>query len=429
MCVGKDSNDLVIYNKDGKQTQRDGKVLWKAGSTEPLNWAQGAPEFILHNDGNAIFRARGQMIWAALDNLAAGSSMAGWGTTDYLNPGQKLKFGQTLSRQSSRAEDGSYTFGIDQNGGIFIDRAKGSATRMWSSGSDTAVPRTAWKSLEDERTSVDVFVFERRISSPTLDGKLRFTGKEKCVDTSLVADAVAHAYTTCYEALRWNEIDKYDDTMSKNRTTSTTRKLSHQSINTAGKDSESIIVSGDKDISPAVGHITRLGFPVSVWGWEDGMTHIYEEEEQFSDVRVNLLDEFMEDISYQTKTPDDRLPEGEPHYFASDNDNENEWQTPTTTRTQHRRNHSSPSYSNSFTKRCAYRRYCQHGTSCTFQHTQVELQQFTNSKPLKLRKNVLCDNQPCWRTKERCNFAHGREDLFCPTCEGSGHVMEKCHLA
>jgi hypothetical protein len=177
LCFDRDANDLVVYNKDGKQTHRDGKLLWKAGNTNPFGWTK--TEFIMQDDGNAVFYMKGDVVWSARDNLASGSVMfaappnnptpkpnpapapnpkpqpqpqgggAGGGTSDWtkggentncLRPGQVLKYGQDLISDVLR----KFSFGIDYQGLLYVRRAQGSPSVIWTSGTDTAVAKTAY---------------------------------------------------------------------------------------------------------------------------------------------------------------------------------------------------------------------------------------------------------------------------------------------
>lgn len=169
MRLDKDLNDLVIYNKDGKQSQREGKVLWQAGNDRPFNW-NGATEFIMQDDGNAVFYMQGVAKWAAKDFLVekkapdpapkpadppktsqptgggggggAPPIVEGGDGTNFLKVNQKLKFGESLITDPTRRN--GYNFSIDYRGLLAVSRDSGSPRTIWTGGTDNAVSRTAF---------------------------------------------------------------------------------------------------------------------------------------------------------------------------------------------------------------------------------------------------------------------------------------------
>lgn len=142
MCFDKDNNDLMIYNKDGKQ--RDGKMLWRAGNTTEPRWG-GTTEFIMQDDGNAVLLVGGKTAWSSKDNLAPGStfgplvSPTTMTASNTLRPGQKLRFGQIMTCGAFSLEPGA-------NGQIYIKQARNT---IWMSGTDVAVDKSAFLVITD----------------------------------------------------------------------------------------------------------------------------------------------------------------------------------------------------------------------------------------------------------------------------------------
>jgi hypothetical protein len=75
---------------------------------------------------------------------------------------------------------------------------------------------------------------------------------------------------------------------------------------------------------------------------------------------------------------------------------------------------------------CMYGFYCQDGRKCRRNHADNEVLYFETKQPKPLRKIQLCRNSPCAMPKEKCYYAHGEADLFCPTCEKKGHRIGSC---
>ncbi|KAK3902643.1 hypothetical protein C8A05DRAFT_43980 [Staphylotrichum tortipilum] len=76
--------------------------------------------------------------------------------------------------------------------------------------------------------------------------------------------------------------------------------------------------------------------------------------------------------------------------------------------------------------RCFWRRYCSHGLRCTFGHTKDEASHFQTYGRRKPKKHQYCTDDKCLRGKN-CFFAHGPEEIFCPTCDKTGeHEMVNC---
>ncbi|KAL2024940.1 hypothetical protein VTK56DRAFT_3639 [Thermocarpiscus australiensis] len=72
--------------------------------------------------------------------------------------------------------------------------------------------------------------------------------------------------------------------------------------------------------------------------------------------------------------------------------------------------------------RCYWREYCRSGLDCEYGHTREEEERFKVYGSRTAKKCQLCRNADCTRGA-RCSFAHGEEELSCPTCgkTGAGH--------
>ncbi len=76
--------------------------------------------------------------------------------------------------------------------------------------------------------------------------------------------------------------------------------------------------------------------------------------------------------------------------------------------------------------RCHWRAYCERGLNCTYGHTKEEEDNFRVYGSKKARKYKYCTREGCFYGA-RCQYAHGLEELFCPTCDKTGvHKMESC---
>lgn len=118
---------------------------------------------------------------------------------------------------------------------------------------------------------------------------------------------------------------------------------------------------------------------------------------------------------------------------AETNDNNNDAEaddndtfTRVTTNTEQRRRYLSrvQQKSNSW---CHFRKYCFKGVRCRYGHTQEELNHFKTYGPKPLTKFKRCTLTHCLNGTH-CGFAHGDDELFCPTCDkvGAGHEMVNC---
>lgn len=76
-------------------------------------------------------------------------------------------------------------------------------------------------------------------------------------------------------------------------------------------------------------------------------------------------------------------------------------------------------------QRCWMGKYCQEGSKCLRGHTKEEHNLFKISGPKKARKLMLCNNDACTKGN-RCPKAHSLEEIFCPTCEKTGHERGTC---
>lgn len=75
--------------------------------------------------------------------------------------------------------------------------------------------------------------------------------------------------------------------------------------------------------------------------------------------------------------------------------------------------------------RCYWRIYCERNVQCQFAHTITEKDHFKTYGNKKASKHKIClKGKECsWNG---CRYAHGNEELFCPTCGLNGHAMERC---
>ena len=271
--------------------------------------------------------------------------------------------------------------------------------------------------------------------------KSSWTGREKEVDTELVADAVEDAADACY--------------------TKTPAVF--------------IIVSGDRDLRPAVVKIANKGFPVHIWSWKNGIAESFTREDKDVDpclLHVHYLDPFLDNVGFCTSSPiesvvvdspvmssqfcelnkciddeemgameynhDNKIKQGEDNRndnhgkkrdttsinsWMADSDNEGFEEANKRPRNQHNRPRK---YSASLQFRCDWRMFCGRKLDCTYGHTEEEKQTFLVYGNDKAKKYKLCIQEACVYGA-RCHFAHGLRELFCPTCGETGvHMMESC---
>ncbi|RSL41997.1 hypothetical protein CEP54_015639 [Fusarium duplospermum] len=97
---------------------------------------------------------------------------------------------------------------------------------------------------------------------------------EKEVDTALVAESVTEAARALREGLKDTQI-------------------------------EFVIVSGDRDMRPAVKKIINCGFKVNVWSWKGVLSKAYRdlEEKKAGRLKVHLLDEHKDKFVTASKVP------------------------------------------------------------------------------------------------------------------------------
>ncbi|KAK0740385.1 hypothetical protein B0T18DRAFT_449027 [Schizothecium vesticola] len=108
-----------------------------------------------------------------------------------------------------------------------------------------------WVAIESK--DVKVFKFARST----------WTGREKSIDSSIIADSIVQA-----------SMDQRDSVAST-----------------------FVIVSGDADISQAVGKITTIfSLPVHVWSWRNGLATAYRKPQEL--VTVHLLDDHLERVGF-----------------------------------------------------------------------------------------------------------------------------------
>jgi hypothetical protein len=68
ICFDRVSNDLMVYNKYGKQTQREGNVLWKARNTNSFMWNVPRSSYC-KTIGNTVLYLMGDAVWLAKNSL------------------------------------------------------------------------------------------------------------------------------------------------------------------------------------------------------------------------------------------------------------------------------------------------------------------------------------------------------------------------
>lgn len=114
---------------------------------------------------------------------------------------------------------------------------------------------TVWKAIEFHKVAVHT------------SARSTWTGREKEVDNKLGLDSVEQATEDSFRMER----------------------------------SEYMIVSGDRDLRPAVEKIVKRGFRVHVWSWKNSLSNVYKEMAHDS-VRVHLLDDYLEEIGFRETT-------------------------------------------------------------------------------------------------------------------------------
>ncbi|KAL4724435.1 hypothetical protein ACLX1H_009049 [Fusarium chlamydosporum] len=152
------------------------------------------------------------------------------------------------------------------------------------------------------------------------------------------------------------------------------------------------VVSGDADMVPAVEKVAFCGYDVHVWSWEDSLSKAFQElldTQSFNGgIYLLTLDEYWDDL---TSSISDR---------SSDSGS------------------LSP-------RRCWWRKYCRARNQCKYEHTPEE-QAFFATQGLKVTKGYRFCHSMRTCDKDHCKYAHGIEEIFCPTCESVGeHQMKE----
>ena len=80
---------------------------------------------------------------------------------------------------------------------------------------------------------------------------------------------------------------------------------------------------------------------------------------------------------------------------------------------------------------CPYGFCCKYGVKCFKEHTSNEMEFFRKNegvgKPLwKVSACQYYDGGCCQKSKNECNYAHGKEDAVCSNCSQNGHFKEDC---
>ncbi len=103
----------------------------------------------------------------------------------------------------------------------------------------------------------------------------------------------------------------------------------------------------------------------------------------------------------------------------------NDWKTP-------RRNFHSPRQM--YSDPCPYKFNCIYGTRCYNKHTEAEKTNFRGrieargNSGRKIRPCKYFEKKPrsCSKSKDKCDYAHGSEDAWCPNCRSVGHFKDNC---
>ena len=80
---------------------------------------------------------------------------------------------------------------------------------------------------------------------------------------------------------------------------------------------------------------------------------------------------------------------------------------------------------------CHYGRYCSFGTKCKKRHSTEDKEYFKCCPEARerRRKTELCSsyvNGKCRRYPRECNYAHGEDDAVCMNCHQKGHLKAHC---
>ena len=75
---------------------------------------------------------------------------------------------------------------------------------------------------------------------------------------------------------------------------------------------------------------------------------------------------------------------------------------------------------------CYFRKYCRDGVNCQRGHTKEEEAYFKVYGSKSLKKFKYCNNNKCVKGIT-CLYAHGPNELFCPTCDKVGAGLEMVH--
>ncbi|KAF4981931.1 hypothetical protein FDECE_17608 [Fusarium decemcellulare] len=125
-------------------------------------------------------------------------------------------------------------------------------------GPSSASMGSFWKNSEDPNVNIKTF------------DRCPRTGREKEVDTNIVADLVEDVTDASYHKTR----------------------------------NEFILLSGDRDFQCSAEKIINRGYNVHLWSWKNGLSSVYRElgKKRKGSVTVHLLDEFLEEIGFKVPT-------------------------------------------------------------------------------------------------------------------------------
>ena len=114
---------------------------------------------------------------------------------------------------------------------------------------------TVWAAIKSRNVKVMTFV------------RSTWTGREKQVDTSIGLDSALQASDDLHAGIR----------------------------------SEFMILSGDRDLYPAVTKIMQRGFPVHVWPWKNALASVFAHDKNEL-LQIHLLDGHLEEIGFRETT-------------------------------------------------------------------------------------------------------------------------------
>ena len=85
-----------------------------------------------------------------------------------------------------------------------------------------------------------------------------------------------------------------------------------------------------------------------------------------------------------------------------------------------------------YTKWCPFKKNCKNGTNCHSRHSEHDKIYFRKRRSgggNPQRKTIMCNhyiNRKCYKSKEDCEYAHGKDDAWCTNCRNVGHFTIDC---